>query len=320
MVLKTYGDNRTEARWFNALSPLLAGAGYVPIGGRGTNPPAIEALITYDRPDIILTADDVPVLVVEKTREVPTGHNIGQRMARVVRSAELGVPFIKFLPFDAMKHGRYASMCRLNVRLLEAFARVSEIHDTPVVAVNWPCDDDYELIVDGTEDDRMREIVHAYIESGFDRHHVELERQLESNAAERAARIVQRSEYAAPPRSVVSYNTEAWLAENEGHVSDAGARALAVRDSTVVYTADMTPEKCRRQDPYTGMQFVYDYTMCRTGPAPEDKSANLVLSFPQIDRETWYRMNPDNPNTKSSNWYLTANALMFSDGIDVIRG
>ena len=39
------------------------------------------------------------LLVVKKTREVPTGHNVGQRMARLIRAVELGIPTIYFCPF-----------------------------------------------------------------------------------------------------------------------------------------------------------------------------------------------------------------------------
>ncbi|MFL6318179.1 MAG: hypothetical protein ACJ73C_15780, partial [Nitrososphaeraceae archaeon] len=57
--------------------------------------------------DIILVEDEVPKLILEKTREVPTGHNVGQRFGRLVNAAEEGVMVIFFLPFIARKHGKY---------------------------------------------------------------------------------------------------------------------------------------------------------------------------------------------------------------------
>ena len=48
----------------------------------------IQKLLKYDRPDIILVKEGVPKLVIEKTREVPTGHNVGQRFARLVNAVE----------------------------------------------------------------------------------------------------------------------------------------------------------------------------------------------------------------------------------------
>jgi hypothetical protein len=115
-----FADNKVEGAWFRGLSTGLKDASYVPIRRRGGNPPAVKALIVYDRPDIILVSQHDAVLVVEKTREVPTGHNVGQRLARLVRAAELKVPTIYFFPFDAKKHGTFANICHMNIRLLEA--------------------------------------------------------------------------------------------------------------------------------------------------------------------------------------------------------
>ena len=80
-----------------------------------------------------------------------------------------------------------------------------------------------------------------------------------------------------------------------------------------MYRIGMTPEKCRREDPYTGTQFIYDYAYCRSGPNAVDKRRNLILHFPLIDRDTFVERNPDDPSRKSCNWYLTASALAFRD-------
>jgi hypothetical protein len=76
----------------------------------------------------------------------------------------------------------------------------------------------------------------------------------------------------------------------------------------------MTPASCRREDPYTGMQFLYDYLYCRTGTHVVDKKAALVLRFPQLTRKQFTDANPNDPRRKSSLWYATANELWFSDG------
>ena len=161
-------DAKHEGLWFRDLSPLLSDASFETIGGRGTNPPIIEKLIYYDRPDIILLYDGEPVLVLEKTSEVPSGHNIGQRLGRMVRALEYEVPAIMFMPFDSMKHGKFSSLCNLNARVLEGYLRMWDIHSTPALAVNWPSDSDWELITDGSEDDGISAVVHDFIQSGFD--------------------------------------------------------------------------------------------------------------------------------------------------------
>ena len=81
----------------------------------------------------------------------------------------------------------------------------------------------------------------------------------------------------------------------------------------------MKPDKCKRQDPYTGMQFVYDYQHCRTGKRPEEKSKNLVLHIPRVSIELWKNNNPNDDLRKSCLWYKTANLILLKDGIIHLR-
>lgn len=313
-----FADSPTEAAWFRSLSSHLAPARDVMIGPRGSNPQVIESLISYDRPDIILLHDNEAVLVVEKTREVPTGHNVGQRMARIVRAAELRVPVIKFVPFDAKKHGDFAGLCNLNIRLLAAFDRMSEIHDSPVLALNWKADDHGELVVDGSEDDQVRALVHGYLDSGHSISHPTMIDAQMLMVSEYERRLKTRPQYSVPPNSI-STSATAHLPEPLWTTSPDAAKRYRAREAAVVYSIGMKPVSARREDPYTGMQFIYDYLLCRNGPRPEDKLRNLVLHFPEIDRRTWYSLNPNDPGRKSSNWYLTASALWFRDGLEAHR-
>ena len=320
-MFTVYSDNYLEAEWFLALDPALDGSRIEILGSRGSHAAVINELLGYDRPDIILCQDSSPVLIVEKTREVPTGHNVGQRVARLVRSVELGVPAIKFFPFDARKHGRHSSICSLNVRLLAAFERMTHIHQVPMLACNWPADETGELVIDGSENVRISELVSTFISNGCSPWWPEAEQQLDYLRAEYAKRVDAYANYANPPKSVTIGTNEELLdkySEFE-HLTVGEQQALFSREETVVYTIGMTPEKSRREDPYTGTQFIYDYAWCRSGTLPENKDRNLVLRFPQISRDTWLRNNPDDISRKSSNWYLTANALLFSDGAIFLR-
>lgn len=316
-----YGDNLVETMWFKSLSSLLHSAQIEIIGRRGTNPTAVEALIEYDRPDIILLNDGCPVLVVEKTREVPTGHNVGQRVARLVRAIELGVPTIKFFPFDARKHGDYSSICNLNIRLLAAFEKMTAIHAAPIMAVNWPADKFGELIDDGSEDSRMRQIVHGYLKSQHNIDDTSIKNQIREMGAEYQRRLTTFPKYGAPPgKSVYFMATEDLLAKTHRSLNGAGSTArFKLKKKSLIYRMAMTPEKCRREDPYTGTQFIYDYLWCRAGKGRDQKHTNLVLHFPNISRARWYVANPNDPGRKSCNWYLTASALWFQDGLDILR-
>lgn len=320
-MFSVYSDNFLEAAWFISLVPELHDATVEVLGRRGSHPDAINELLVYDRPDIILCREEVPVLTVEKTREVPTGHNVGQRVARLVRSLELGIPAIKFFPFDARKHGRFTSVCSLNARLLAAFERMTHIHEVPMLACNWPADSTGELVIDGSENVRIRELVLSFVANGCTRWWPEAVRQLDFMRDEYATRVASYTNYAHPPKSV-SIESSALVQERFPefkHLEADEQQSLLARDETVVYTIGMTPEKSRREDPYTGTQFIYDYAWCRSGTRPEEKRRNLVLRFPQITRETWIVNNPDDASRKSSNWYLTANALLFSDGAIFLR-
>src|SRR5690349_2762063 len=101
-----YYDALQEGEWFRRLDSSLANARLSKMLNKGQNPEFVEELLEYDRPDIILSFRTGPILTLERTEEVPTGHNVGQRFARIVRAAELKVPTVYFFPFAAQKHGQ----------------------------------------------------------------------------------------------------------------------------------------------------------------------------------------------------------------------
>lgn len=314
-----YADSFVEGEWFSGLSPRLDSARHRKLGPRGQNPPPVDALVEYDRPDIVLSDDGEPVLVLEKTGEVPTGHNVGQRMARLVRAVEREIPVIKFFPFDARKHGDHSSVCNLNIRLIRAFEEMTEIHDTPTLAVNWPADEHGELVDDGSENERISDLVHAFVETGFDPRCPAFRAQLDRMEEAYQRRLEEYRQYGDPPPSVRILETGEVLAEMGEQLTDEVSAALRRREETVVYKIGMSPENCRREDPYTGTQFIYDYIWCRDGPEPEDKRRNLILHLPKIPRRRWREANPNDPSRKSCNWYLTANALVYRDTSDLLR-
>lgn len=315
MTLTIFADNAVEGGWFRSLDPRLSLAAVRLLMQRGSNPSHIEELIKYDRPDIVLDSDGRPVLVIEKTREVPTGHNVGQRLARLVRSAEMGVPTVKFFPFDARKHGDYSSICHLNIRLLDTFARMTAVHDVPVLAANWRADAAGELIIDADEDAPMRALLASFLDAGMPRWWPLARITLEGMRKEFERRLLARPAYADWPPSVEIVSTDALLRQHDFKV----LMPLRNRGESLIYRIEMTSDKCRREDPYTGTQFIYDYIGCRSGPLPENKHRNLLLVFPQIPLQRWRDANPNDSARKSSNWYLTANALVFKDGAEFLR-
>lgn len=101
----------------------------------------VLALVEYTRPDFILTIDGEPVLSVEVTTEVPTGHNLPQRYACLLRAAELGVPSLYYYPeYSRKTTGISDKTLYLNVRTPLAQLRMGKIFDVPLLSMFWPTD------------------------------------------------------------------------------------------------------------------------------------------------------------------------------------
>ena len=91
--MEIYYDNLQEGTWFKGLNPSFKSAKLIAINDIVVGTPVAKAL-EYDRPDIILADNGIPILVVERTIEVPTGHNVGQRFARLAAAAEAKIPLV----------------------------------------------------------------------------------------------------------------------------------------------------------------------------------------------------------------------------------
>ena len=157
-------DALQEAEWFCNLHPALADARLVPISD-APDLPAGSDVLSYDRPDIVLLDGENPILVVEETTEVPSGHNVGQRFARVVAAAEVGVPVLYFGPYVAMKHGGETAGPRyVNARLFQALEAVQRMTGTTVTAINWPVNENSEVLRGPAKDSDVREYIKTFLE------------------------------------------------------------------------------------------------------------------------------------------------------------
>lgn len=319
-----YYDSKQEGNWFKGLSHSLRKAPLKKLEGGGGNPPRVERLLRYDRPDIIVAVDGKPKLVVEKTREVPTGHNVTQRFARLANAVEEGVMVIYFLPYRAMKHGKHASRCYISARLFMALERMEAIHRVPALAVEWPSTRHFELKRGGDENEEMRELVADLASSRFDFRGLGSIRATKRKMHhEREERTERAPATARPPRSVKVLDTREFIKALSGRVATFRRgmlpRGFLKRRKTLVYRLGMTPAKCRREDPYTGTQFLYDYIWCRKGSRPSEKHTNLVLDVPRVSKVRWLQANPNSPVKKSSLYYATANLIALKDGLIVCK-
>lgn len=299
-------DALPEADWFQNLSEQLSSADVSRLDD--DSPESVLEIASYDRPDIILLQDGTPVLVVEKTGHVPTGKNPLQRVARLVKAAEIGVPGIFFVPYAAKKHGKNASKTNLNHRAIQTLRRIEEVNDTPMLIPPWPTHDDHELIHDGSEDELISRFINQFLQEDCDPN-VPVAEEIRARSEKGAKRIL--SEYAPydkPPKSVTIQSTDSVIKEHNGLLGDGSFQAS--RDETVICDFKF---QTRRTDPYIGSQFAYDYLYCRTGPTIHDRNRNLVLNMPKIDRETWFEYHPYEPGNKTALWYACADALVLAD-------
>jgi hypothetical protein len=279
-----YYDDIQEGMWFRGLHPALAEAPLVPITGAVKANPALATVLQYDRPDVILADDQEPVLVLERTVEVPSGHNVGQRFARLAAAAEDRRPLVYFGPFVAFKHGGQTAGPRwMNLRLFDALDVVSRIHETAVTTIRWPVDDDYEIVQGPDKDVDMKRYLAMFIEeyarvgvTGINEAVMEspLQQELMEEREKFASSVSAAARYKKPPDSVRFMGGEEAAAHFE-------IPELADHDELVIYRIGM---KNIRSDPYTGMAMLYRYLYVLGHP---ELDRRLILHFPQVDGEIW---------------------------------
>jgi hypothetical protein len=310
MSLKIYYDSFNEGQWFKRLHPKLEAAELHPFPSKGKGGELLAKVLAYDRPDIVLTDHDDPILVVERTVEVPSGHNVGQRFARLAAAAQMRVPCVYFGPYAAYKHGGSTQGPRyMNLRLFFAIEKMAEVERAASTTVNWPVDSHYEIIKAASKDTRMRAYMHLFFENYRRGELGQLNKILQSSQfqreqhAERLAFIESEvenpSQYDGPPDSVTILPTAKFKAQY-----GVPSEQLPL-ENTVVYNVGMTYV---RSDPYTGMAILYSYLYCG---GMGKHSSHLVLHFPNITRAIWDRA-AKNQNRKEVRLFLAvADGIVF---------
>ncbi|PIV10009.1 hypothetical protein COS51_00115 [Candidatus Roizmanbacteria bacterium CG03_land_8_20_14_0_80_36_21] len=311
---KIYYDAFQEAKWFQSLNSEFENAELLPIN-QAQNSEALK-LLRYDKPDIILLKNEIAALALEKTTEVPTGHNVGQRFARIVCSAEEKVPFIYFFPFVAMKHGEYASACWINARLLEAMKKLREIHSTPIVAINWECDNKYELIRDGSQDLFLREVINDFVKHDFKSEPPILKKAYEIMRIKYQEALTRHPQYSDLPPTAREMITKYYINTLKAKYGDLKFNGLIrSRTKSLIYDIGM---KYVRSDPYTGTQLIYDYLLARKGTTSKERTMNIVLRMPNISSTLWKKA-VAKKNRKDIKLYTKfADLIELSDGIIIL--
>lgn len=312
--LTIYWDDIHEGLWFQGLHPRLRKSELEPIEGAVQRNPNLEAVLRFDRPDIVLTANGIPILVVERTVEVPSGHNVGQRYPRLAAAAQAKVPVVFIVPHMARKHGGETEGPRyMNLRLFMAFAKMADVEGTAVLSINWPVDADCEVIQSPEKDVRTVEFLNLFFEL-YDKHGVPdlneplMKSHFETEQLEERRRFIKQwvkkaARYDKPPASVRIVNTR----ELPPPLNSLSLNTGQLRE-TVVYTIGMT---YIRSDPYTGSAMMYDYLYAG---GPSARTRHVVLQFPQIEFAEWTKKATRNGGTKELKLFkFVADAIVFRD-------
>lgn len=306
-----YADELQEGVWFKALDPRFAAAVEEDITGAIERNPNLEPALLYDRPDIILgDTDGMPVLVVERTIEVPSGHNVGQRFARLAAAAEARIPVVYFGPYVAQKHGGETAGPRfMNLRLFTALDHLANVNQSAVTSIKWPVDEHFEIVRQARKDDRMRAYLTLFLEAYGDQNQTDINDAIMKSEFEnqqldernRFVATVRRAHvYEAPPVSVVVC-TGAQAAQSTN------ASILATYDQVVLYRVGM---RNVRADPYTGMAMLYRYLYV----LGVDTKRALVLHFPHITVAMWQRAAKSGRRKDVRLFRIAADGIVFGDG------
>lgn len=311
-----YADDLHEGDWFKALHPRLAGAVEEEITGAAERNPKLERVLLYDRPDIVLAdGGQSPVLVVERTIEVPSGHNVGQRFARLVAAAEANVPVVYFGPYAARKHGGDTAGPRyMNLRLFSALDHVAQVNSSAVTCINWPVDAQFEVLRTPQKDDRMRAYLSLFFDAYDRRNEADINvaimgSQFEADQIaerEQCKRTLRRAaDYESPPKSVQ-------LVSGSSAARTTGSPALAQFAEVVMYSVGM---RYIRSDPYTGMAMLYRYLYVLGA----DVRRALVLCFPHISVPMWQQAAQSARRKDVRLFRIAADGVVFDDGSYLAR-
>ena len=313
MAYRIYYDSLQEGLWFQSLHPALQEAELFIFPSKTRCPELLRPVLAYDRPDIVLCDNGNPILVVERTIEVPSGHNVGQRFSRLVAAAQQKVPVVYFGPYAAYKHGGATQGPRyMNLRLFYALDKMAEIEDAAITLINWPVDNDYEIINTAEKDVRMIEYLqlffNAYTEDGLANITNAImtstfERNQEDERTQFIREQVQNPEqYDDPPSSVIIAHV------NDIQILQRYHPLNLTNSHMVIYKVGM---RYIRSDPYCGMAMLYSYLYC---DGLTERTRDLILHFPQITREMWYTAARRASRKDIRIFRLTADGILFSDG------
>jgi hypothetical protein len=302
-------DSLQEGLWFKRLNNCFSAAELVVIPNTQKEQRAhgIEHVLQYDRPDIILKDNGNVIFVLERTVEVPSGHNVGQRFGRLVAAAKERIPVVYFGPYMAYKHGGATAGPRyMNLRLFYSLKNVANYFNTAVTTINWPVDQYCEVLKTPQKDNRLIEYLELFMDyynthgsvglTEYIKNSVFQEEQYNEQEVFAANEVQNPEQYDNPPDSVEIMP----ISQFERQYS-----VLPYRDNNIrlieLYHIGMN---YIRSDPYAGMAALYHYLYC-------GNDVVQILHFPNIQFNEWCKLRK---TTKTYRMYKEFSyAILFED-------
>jgi hypothetical protein len=311
--MEIFYDSLQEGTWFKNLNPEFSESTLTPINDIQPSTEIAKAL-EYDRPDIILADQGKPILVIERTIEVPTGHNVGQRFARLAAAAEAKIPLVYFGPYMAKKHGGETAGPRyMNLRLFYALDVLSQINKAAVTTINWPVDKKCELLRTPEKDAEMKSYIELFLVEYKKKglagiNEAILKSPLQSRSTHEREKFITDhvrapKEYDTPPPSVKILTRKEFC-----EFAKVSEKVFEKFDEIVLYDVGM---KYVRSDPYTGMGMLYRYLYVLGEKA---KARALVLHFPEINKVMWDQASKSEKRKDVRLFKHIAEFIVLSDG------
>lgn len=285
--------------------------------------PRVLALMEYARPDVILTADGEPFLILELTQMNPSGHNLPQRFSCLVRAAELGVPSIYYYLEKARRSESDPNPRYANIRIPLGQLRLVEIFNTPSVSIIWPTNEstlqaevgahahqhlaDYvdhvvRLARTGTPlsstdqksnecYEEMKAVIGKYYGSTYNNN--DSYNQIVENGECASDRLF--GQRISPPKSCQLRQTTIFLKEEYLRIkntkdipSNKKTTQLLSREFSLIYTGTANKNKDGPEHPYPGYLTLLDilYARNKKGMVTRDREYNLIFKLP-IDLQTF---------------------------------
>jgi len=306
---QVFCDSIQEGLWFKGLHPDFAEAELmtIPNTQREQARYGIDRVLQYDRPDIVLKDYDKVIFVLERTKEVPSGHNVGQRFGRLVAAAKERIPVVYFGPYMAYKHGGATAGPRyMNLRLFYSLKNVSQYYNTAVTTINWPVDEHCEVLMTADKDRRLKEYMDLFLQyyhsdglnglTEYIRGSAFQHEQYEEQVRFAQSQVQNPEQYDDPPDSVEIIDRRQF----ERRYCRIPGIPHYIR-WVEIYHVGMT---YIRSDPYSGMAALYHYLYGRN-------DLIQVLHFPHIDYEKWQHLGR---TTKTYRMYKEfSGAILFAD-------